>query len=331
MQEETDIKFKQIELENKDRVEDKEKSENKIVNEIENNIENNIEKTVMRKNDNESTINIDNYEPRKKYILLINKLIADLMDSNNIDDFSQKAKYIIEKIDEFELRYYVWFDYIYLEPIIAKFEEYNETVEYILLKSKFMINRYTSIEDKGTERAFALIYGVTSEEINTAKYIIQAYEELIKICGDGDIRVIYPILEFIRKYEPYLNMQEDLAKKLMQIVDKEIGKNNLYYIKLLGLGMSYSRDNNIEEFYTSFLNYKPEKIDIMYLEILCQANAKVYYLNKAIKNKYKNIKSEEKLSKIQKNERIIELDKLIKCLKEHSYLINSYVLNYFAK
>ena len=27
------------------------------------------------------------------------------MDSNNIDDFSQKAKYIIEKIDEFELRY----------------------------------------------------------------------------------------------------------------------------------------------------------------------------------------------------------------------------------
>ena len=56
---------------------------------------------------------------------------------------------------------------------------------------------------------------------------------MIKICGDGDIRVIYPILEFIRNYEPYLNMQEDLAKKLMQIVDKEIGKNNLYYIKLI--------------------------------------------------------------------------------------------------
>ena len=42
-------------------------------------------------------------------------------------------------------------------------------MEYISIKDKFMINRYTSIEDKGTERAFALIYGVTSEEINTGQ------------------------------------------------------------------------------------------------------------------------------------------------------------------
>lgn len=324
MQEEANIEFEQIDHEDKENVEEKaieKKQEN----------ENKIEKTVTQKNNDKKIIDIDNYEPRRKYILLINKLIADLMDSNNIEDFSQKAKYIIEKINEFELRYYVWFDYNYLEPIVEKFKDYNETAEYVLIKIKFIINKYASIKDKNKERTTAELSGEISEEMKTAHFAWQAYEKLREIYGSGDIRIIYPILEFIRKYEPYQYMDKSITEDFIKIVNIEIGKNNLYYLKLLGHRISFENEKTIEEFYTRFNNYKPEKIDIMYLEVSCEANAHVLALNEFIKNKYKGKKSEKELSKIQENERIVELNKLINCLEENTHLINSYILKLFCR
>ena len=253
------------------------------------------------------------------------------MDSNNIEDFSQKAKYIIEKINEFELRYYVWFDYNYLEPIVEKFKDYNETAEYVLIKIKFIINKYASIKDKNKERTTAELSGEISEEMKTAHFAWQAYEKLREIYGSGDIRIIYPILEFIRKYEPYQYMDKSITEDFIKIVNIEIGKNNLYYLKLLGHRISFENEKTIEEFYTRFNNYKPEKIDIMYLEVSCEANAHVLALNEFIKNKYKGKKSEKELSKIQENERIVELNKLINYLEENTHLINSYILKLFCR
>ena len=202
---------------------------NKYFKILENSVDKEIEEIILEnKNVNqnsEQVVNIDNYNSRKKFRTIILKEIKEIIKTNSEEEFVNKAKFIIKKIEEYEKKYD---DIIIIENI----EEY--------LRNKF-------------------------EYSNTLEFkLLLGYKSL----GISDVIDNYHMSNNTYHLKRYIERTENKVenKDLKDIIEKEFGKNSIYYIRTLILC-----GGSEDEINKQLDNYSGEK-DQLYVKTLLDSN-----------------------------------------------------------
>lgn len=248
---------------------------NKIAQEVKNTqIKNeekieNLKKIQMENNINEKALDIeyrsksklDNYKCEEEYLKIILKMIKDLLYISTEELFIERASHLLEKIEEYEYKFNKVFVSENLKQVLNKFSSYKEDAIYIKLQIKYEINYNIKSGWKNYLYTFK----------DGKNIIIDAYEKLSRIFGEGNKEILYPIYDLVSKVHisELYNAKDSIIPALISILEKYNLQDSIYYIKLL------SCVNKIE-FIKKMEYYKPEKIDTLYIEVLCYSNNEMY-------------------------------------------------------
>ena len=178
-----------------------EQLKNKYFKILENYIDKEIEEIALenKKQDNEKKeINIDNYNSKKNFKNIILNLVKEIVKANNETEFINKARFIINKVEEYENKYEE-------KIVIPDIENY--------LRSKF---------EYSNEEEFKILLGYKSLELAE---IINNYNMTHNI---------YHVKRFIENCSRSIDYISQY-NNLIEIVEKELGKDSIYYIKMLTL------------------------------------------------------------------------------------------------
>ncbi len=204
---------------------------------------------------------LDVYNYKEEYSKLILSMTNDLLTVSTKERFIDGANYLLEKIDDYEYTFNKSFYSDSLKQVVNKFSCYKDEEVYIRLQIKYEINN--CIHEKGRDWIYTMWYFDYDEDKNI---IIDTYEKLCKILGENNPKVLYPILDIISKrhISDLIISGRTIHPTLMKILEKHNMQNSIYYLKLLSCVHRV-------EFIKKMDEYRPVKIDTMYIEVLCEA------------------------------------------------------------
>ena len=252
----------------------------------------------------EKIANLDRYESKKAYRHLIEKLRIKVKDEKNEAQFNETAKYLLEKLNEYE-------------------EKFNETIdlEQIYLV-KFKDNKYFKLLQVYKE--IDNLIGFHAD-----KYIAN-YNNWIKQYGENDKYSLFELKHNIR-WNTYITDQRAEIKDLFDFVSSKINKDDLYYIAFCSIyvqGETGRQLEFIERIRIYLYNHKPDKF---YIKLILRA-ANLETVDNSLREKYNVwVKDyyefyDEKYAKEAVKEGVFNFNLAIKTLRENPNLLDETVL-----
>ena len=259
-----------------------------------------VEEIYITKNNNQIAY-IDQYDSKKAYKQLIENLKLKLETEKDEESFTGTAKFLLEKLKEYE-------------------ERFNETIRLKFIENKsFKNNKYYNLL-KTYENIYVDLHFYY-------RGYIEIYNTLIDVCGETEEEALFPIKHNLRWNECNI-YDTEFMEDLFNFVDSKLGKDSLYYIALCGLCKN-SANGRQQEFIKKIREYShSDKIkNKFYIRLILQASEK-YVVKCAFMEKYNNIYNSwnEKVSKEIDNEVFLNFKLAIKALEENSGLLDDKVL-----
>ena len=206
-------------------------------------------------------VQLNFYDSQEKYVKLISSTLQNVFSSKSQKEFEDKIAYLLEKIEDYEQTYQKVFFSDGIEEMLQSFSQYRNIPGYIKLETKYRIN----CEDEEHREKFFYYH-------NGKNIILDAYQQLTNVYGQGDKRALYPILDFIEKTPINWSLykrENTIVSNLKEILEKYNMQDDVHYLKLL-CGIDYI------EFIKKMDDFHPKHISRLYIEVMCMAISQMY-------------------------------------------------------
>ena len=206
-------------------------------------------------------VQLNFYDSQEKYVKLISSTLQNVFSSKSQKEFEDKIAYLLEKIEDYEQTYQKVFFSDGIEEMLQSFSQYRNIPGYIKLETKYRINCETE------EHRNKFFYYHNGKNI-----ILDAYQQLTNVYGQGDKRALYPILDFIEKTPINWSLykrENTIVSNLKEILEKYNMQDDVHYLKLL-CGIDYI------EFIKKMDDFHPKHISRLYIEVMCMAISQMY-------------------------------------------------------
>ena len=281
------------------------KNENSKLEKISNEDNSRIEK-IYKVEENNNITYIEKYNSKKAYEQVIENLSIKLINEKDEINFNGTARFLLEKLEEYEERFNKTIKLKYLKQIHFKNDNLKNNKYYNLLQ--------------------IYIYPDVSLEYYSKDYI-KMYDTLINTCEATEEEALFPIKHCLR-WNDYPIYNTRYIGDFFDFVSSKFGKQSLYYISLCGL-CKHDMDGKQKEFIERIREYSNSNNikDKFYIYLILNASDK-YSVEYSIMEKYNNRECvyEEKYKKEVTKEVMFNLKLALKALKENSNLLDETIL-----
>lgn len=232
-----------IQEETNNKIENATKIENERINEILK--DKRLDNESKEASQNEQLAYIDNYESQNMYNQIIQKLYSEVLLEENEKDFEEKAKFLLEKIAEYE-------------------EKFNREISF---------DKFASIKCENSKYAKLLqVYykyhtyhiGLRPEKFE------EEYNDLKSLFGEYSEEALLPIKHYLRWKVDSVREKEKL-NNIFEIITTNMGKKNLYYITLCSL-CDYNNLGRQQEFVKMIREYPTTNANKFYIKLILDAS-----------------------------------------------------------